>query len=116
MAFETATKRTNQYLIARRKMTFSVVAGTSETEDVEINGELLNYVAVAPDLTTDTTFDFTISNEDSVPVYSNTGISDNATTPVLVSGAPIPMSGTMTFKVSFATSQTAEIVVYMYYK
>ena len=116
MAFETDTKRTNQYLIARRKMTFSIVSGTSETEDVEANGELLNYVIVAPNLTTDTTFDFTISNEDAVVVYSNTGISDNATTQVLVSGAPIPMSGTLEFKISFATSQTAEFVVYIYYK
>ena len=116
MAFETYTKRTNQYLIARRKMTFSVVAGTSETEDVEINGELLNYISVAPDLTTDTTYDFTITNEDSEIVYTNPGISDNSSTTTLVSAAPIPMSGTMTFTVSFATSQTAEIVVYIYYK
>lgn len=97
-------------------MTFSVVTGTSETEDVGINGELLNYVIVAPNLDTDTTYDFTISNEDSVAVYANTGISDNATTIVLVSGAPVPMSGTMTFEISFVTSQTAEFDVYIYYK
>lgn len=58
MAIETDTKRTNHYLIARRKMTFSVVTGTSETEDVGINGELLNYMIVALNLGTDTTYEF----------------------------------------------------------
>lgn len=115
MAFETYTTRTNQFLIARRKMTFSVVSGKTETEDVEINGELLNYVVVAPNLTTDTEYDFSLTNEDSIVIYTNT-ISDNATTRVLTSGAPIPMSGTITFGISFTTSQTAEFVVYIYYK
>lgn len=116
MVFETDTKRTNQYLIARRKMTFSVVSGTSETEDLEINGELLNYISVSPNLATDATYDFTITNEDGEIVYENTGISDNSSTTVLLSAAPIPMSGTLTFGISFSTSQTAELVVYIYYK
>lgn len=112
MVFETYTTRTNQYLIARRKMTFSVVSGTSETEDVEINGELLNYVIVAPNLGTDTTYDFSIANEDAVVVYTN-NLPDTVTSQVLTD---VPMAGTMTFGISFTTSQTAEFDVYIYYK
>lgn len=117
MAFETDTKRTNQFLIARRKMTISIATGKTGSADLEINGEILNYSIVAPSLTTDTDFNFTLVNEDSQPIYANTGIAHNATTPVLVSDKPIPVSGTITFTVTCAHDQTAEdFVVYIYYK
>ena len=117
MAFETNDSRPERSAIARKKLTFTtIVSETSKDVDSPINGELLNYVIVAPNLTTDSTFDFTITNEDSETVYTNTGIADNATTPVLTAAAPIPMSGTMTFTISFTTAQIATFDVYLYYK
>lgn len=117
MAFETDTKRTNQFLIARRKMEISIATGKTGSVDLEINGEILNYSIVAPSLTTDVVFTFSLVNEDSQPIYTLAGIAHNSTTPHLVSDKPIPVSGTMTFTMTCAHDQTAEdFVVYIYYK
>lgn len=117
MAFTDKDSRPERSAIARRNITFTtLVSETSKSIDVPINGELLNYNITAPNLTTDTTYDLTITNEDSKTVYSNTGIADNTATVVLLSGAPVPMAGTMTFAVSFATAQVAEFDLYIYYK
>jgi hypothetical protein len=117
MAFENNDARPERSTIARRKLTFTtIVSETSKAIDVPVNGEILNYSITAPNLDTDTTYDLTITHEDAKTIYSNTGISDNATTVVLLSGAPVPMAGVMTFTVSFATAQVAEFDLYIYYK
>ena len=117
MAFSTQDSRKVRSAIARRKLTFTtIVSEDTKSIDIPINGELLNYSITAPDLTTDTTYDLTITHEDAKTVYSNTGISDNGTTVVLLSGAPVPMAGVMTFTVAFATAQVATFDLYIYYK
>lgn len=116
MAFTDKDARQYQTPIARRKITIAVVSDTGDISVMPINGELLNYVIVAPNLTTDTDYDFTISNDDSESVYTNTGIADNSTVTTLVSDKPVPMAGTMTFQISFTTSQTASFDIYLYYK
>ena len=117
MTFETKDARREQTRIARRKITFTTIV-TEDTKSVSIpiNGELLNYIFDAPALSTDTTFDFTITNEDSETVYTNTSIADTVSTLVLLSAAPIPMAGTLTFTVTFTTAQVAVFDLYMYYK
>ena len=116
MTFENQDHRKNQNPIARRKLSVVATSATSGTVTIPINGELLNYVIVAPDLTTDGNFNFTITNEDSESVYLNTGIGDDGSTYVPVSDKPVPMAGTMTFTCSFTTSQTATFDVYLYYR
>ena len=117
MAFESADERLQRRSIARKKITFTtIVSEATKATDLMINGELLQYVIDAPNLTTDTTYDFVITNEDGKTVYSNTGIADTVSTLVLLSAAPIPMSGTMTFTISFSTAQVAVFDLYMYYK
>ena len=116
MAFEIIDDRWKRTSVAQRKLTISVVSAKTDSVTLPINGELLNYVTVAPNLTTDSTFDFTIVNEDSETVYTNTGIADNSSVVTLTSAAPIPMSGTLTFTITFVTSQTAEFTIYLYYK
>lgn len=117
MAFVTNDSRREHRYIARRKITFTtLVSETSKAIDVPINGELLNYIIVAPALSTDTTFDLQVENEDVAVVYENTGISDNIGTTVLLAAAPVPMAGIMTFTVSFATAQVATFDLYLYYK
>ena len=116
MVFETKDKRKDRSPIARRKLTLTATSDILATEDVSINGELLNYIIDAPKLKTDMTYDFTMTNEDGETIYSNTGITDNISTLVLLSAAPIPMSGIVTFACSFTTSQTVEFDMYFYYK
>ena len=117
MAFETIDDRRRRTEIAQRKLTLvTAISALSVTETISINGELLNYVIDAPALTTDTTFDFTITNEDSETIYENTGIADVVSTVVLLSAAPVPMAGTLTFTCSYATDQTSTFDVYLYYK
>ena len=117
MAFETRDSRREQTRIARRKITLtSIVSESDASEIISINGELLQYVIVAPNLTTDTDYDFSIINDDVVTVYTNTGISDNATTNVLLSATPVPISGKLMFTVDFTTNQVAEFNIYLYYK
>lgn len=117
MAFETRDDRKFRRTIARQKLTFTtIVTETEKSVGIPINGELLNYSITAPDLTTDTTFDLTITHEDAQTVYANTGIADDGTTVVLLSDKPVPMAGTMTFVVSFATAQVATFDLYIYYK
>lgn len=109
--------RKYQTSIAQRKITLASIVSESEAETViPVNGELLQYMVVAPNLTTDTTYDFSIINDDSVTVYTNTGIADNATTLVKLSAAPVPMAGSLTFKVDFTTNQVASFDIYLYYK
>jgi len=117
MAFETSDNRRERRSIAKRKLTFTTIVSETEKDvTLPMNGELLNYSITAPNLTTDTTYDLAITNEDSKTVYANTGIADNANTLVLLSAAPIPMAGTLTFNVSFATAQVATFTLYLYYK
>ena len=117
MVFQTIDNRQWRQQIAQRKITFTtIVTEDTKSVDLTINGELLNYIFDAPALSTDTTFDFTITNEDSETVYTNTGIADVVSTTVLTSAAPIPMSGTMTFTVEFTTAQVAVFDLYMYYR
>lgn len=117
MAFETIDDRKRRTSVAQRKLTIAAVTAVKTAAvTIAINGELLNYIIDAPALTTDTTFDFTITNEDSETIYTNTGIADTVSTVVLVSAAPIPMSGTLTFTCSYATDQTSTFDVYLYYK
>lgn len=117
MAFETIDDRRRRTEIAQRKLTITTaVSALSAAVTIQINGELLNYVIDAPALTTDTTFDFTITNGDSETIYENTGIADVVSTTVLLSAAPVPMSGDLTFTCSYATTQTSSFDVYLYYK
>lgn len=112
----TRDDRKHRNPIARRKMTITAAASTSATVDMPVNGELLNYIIDAPALTTDTTFDFTITNVDGEVMYENTSIPDTVSTPVLLSAAPVPLAGVVTFTCSFSTSQTATFDIYLYYK
>ena len=117
MAFENKDSRREQTRIARRKLVFTtLVSEATKATTIPINGELLQYVVDAPNLTTDTTFDFTITNEDAEVVYTNTGIADTVSTLVLLAATPIPMAGNLTFTISFSTAQVATFDVYMYYK
>lgn len=117
MAFETDDSRNERSQIARRKLSFiTIVSETEKSIDVPINGQLLNYVIDAPALSTDTTYDLTITNEDVETIYENTGIADTVSTTVLLSAAPIPMSGVLTFTISFTTAQVSLFDLYLYYK
>ena len=114
MAFETIDDRRRRTEIAQRKITITTAAKIG-SETIPINGELLNYIMVAPTLATDATFDFTITNEDSETVYTNTGMAETASTTVLLSAAPVPLCGTMTFSCSYVTSQSVVFNIYSYY-
>lgn len=117
MAFETSDDRRHQTPIARRKLTLTSIVSESEAEVIiSMCGELLQYVIVAPNLSTDTDFDFVIRNEDSETLYSNTGISDNGSTLVLLSATPVPMSGSLNFSVDFTTNQISTWSIYLYYR
>ena len=117
MTFENQDSRKVRSAIARRKLTFTtIVSENTKSVAIPINGELLNYSITAPDLTTDSTFDLSINHEDGQTIYTNSGISDDGTTVVLISGAPVPMAGVMTFTVSFTTAQVATFDLYIYYK
>jgi len=117
MAFQIQDSRKVRSAIARRKLTFTtIVSEDTKAVAIPINGELLNYSITAPELTTDTTFDLSINHEDEQTIYTNSGISHNATTVVLMSDKPVPMAGVMTFTVSFATAQVATFDLYIYYK
>ena len=116
MAFETSDNRKRRQPIARRKFTLAMVAVKTQSVDIPINGELLQYIIDAPTLTTDATYDFTVTNEDSEVVYDNTGMAETVSTKVLLSAAPIPMSGTLTFTIDFTTNDTVSFDVYLYYK
>jgi hypothetical protein len=114
MAFETEELRRNRNIVSRQKLTLTGTA-TSVSTAIPINGFLMEYIIVAPNLTTDADYDFTIDNEDGKNLYTNGTISDNATTTLLMSDKPVPMSGTMTFKCAFTTSQTVTFTIYLYY-
>ena len=116
MAFETEDNRKHRRPIARRKITIAPVAAKTKTEVIPINGEILNYIIVAPTLATDPTYDFVITNEDDETVYTNTGMAEEASTTVLLSAAPIPMSGTLNFTISTTTVQSVSFDIYLYYK
>lgn len=116
MAFETEDNRKYRRTIARRKVTITTASANTKTEAVPINGELLQYMIDAPTLATDSVYDFTVTNEDGEAVYSNTGMSETVSTTVLLSAAPIPMSGTINFTISFTTAQSVSFDVYLYYK
>ena len=117
MTFTNDDKRRFQTPIAGKKLVFTtIVSEDSKAKTFPINGELLQYIIDAPDLTTDTTYDFVITNEDGETLYSNTGIADTVSTKVLLSAAPIPLSGTLTFTISFTTAQVATFDLYMYYR
>ena len=116
MAFSTQDNRKYRQPIARRKITLSMVGVKTQSVDIPINGELLQYIIDAPTLTTDATYDFTVTNEDSEVVYENTGMAETISTKVLLSAAPIPMAGTITFTIDFTTNDTVSFDVYLYYK
>lgn len=116
MAFETRDDRKDRRTIARQKFTLSMVGVKTASVDIPINGELLQYIIDAPTLTTDSTYDFTITNEDSEVVYDNTGMAETISTKVLLSAAPIPMAGTLTFTIDFTTNDTVSFDTYLYYK
>lgn len=116
MAFETRDDRKFRRAIARQKFTLSMVGVKTASVDIPINGELLQYIIDAPTLTTDATYDFTVTNEDSDVVYENTGMAETVSTLVLLSAAPIPMSGTLTFTIDFTTNDTVSFDGYLYYK
>ncbi len=116
MAFETEDNRKHRRPIARRKVTLSMVGVKTASVDIPINGELLQYIIDAPTLTTDATYDFTITNEDSEVVYTNTGMAETVSTLVLMSDKPVTMSGTLTFTIDFTTNDTVSFDMYLYYK
>lgn len=115
MAFTDKDNRQERSRIAQRKMTFTtLVSETSKTITQSINGEILSYTIVAPNLTTDTVFDFKVLNDDDVPIYVNSGIADTVTTATLI--YTVPMGGTTKFEISFTTAQIAEFTLYLYYR
>lgn len=118
MAFETADERKHRRPIARRKFTLTtLVTENTKSVTIPINGELLEYIIDATELTdTDTTYDFTITNEDDETVYTNTAMAETVSTTVLLSAAPIPMAGNLTFTCSFTTAQVATFDIYLYYE
>ena len=93
-----------------------MATATTGSETISINGELIQYVTVCPTLATDTTFDFSHVNEDSIVVYENTGIAHNSTVLTSLTSAPVAMAGTVEFKVETTNAQTVDIVIYLYYK
>ena len=118
MAFEDKDSRQHRNQIARRKLTLvTIISENTKSVTIPINGELLQYVIDPTELTdTDTTYDFTITNEDSETVYENTSMAETVPTKVLLSAAPIPMAGNLTFTCSFTTAQVATFDIYLYYK
>jgi len=117
MTVTSKDSRQYQTPIAVKKFTLASIVSESEASTViSVNGELLSYVIVAPNLTTDTTYDFSIINDDTVTIYTNTGIADNATTITLTAAAPIPMAGPLMFTVDFTTNQVASFDIYLYYR
>lgn len=118
MAFTSKDSRKYQTQIARRKITLTtLITENTKSTTIPINGELLQYVIDATELTdTDTQYDFTITNEDSETVYENTGMAETVSTLVLLSATPVPMAGSLTFTCSFTTAQVATFDIYLYYK
>ena len=118
MVFQTIDNRQWRQQIAQRKVTITIVSGKTGSTDVVIGGELLNYIIVAPDLNDDATFALSLINEDSETTYTNAAIAENTSTIVLTSAAPIPLSGTVTFKCTTTTDQAASrsFILYLYYK
>lgn len=118
MVFTDKDARREQTQIARRKITLTtLVSENTKSTTIPINGELLQYVIDATELTdTDTQYDFTITNEDSETVYENTGMAETVSTLVLLSATPVPMGGSLTFTCSFTTAQVATFDIYLYYK
>lgn len=118
MAFETKDSRRNQTAIARRKISLATLVSENTTSaTIPINGELLQYVIDASELVdTDTTYDFTVTNEDSEVLYSNTGMAETVSTLVLMSDKPVSMAGSLTFTCDFTTAQVATFDIYLYYR
>ena len=117
MAFTTSDNRKHRQPIARRKLTLTtLVSENNKSVGIPINGDLLQYIVDAPTLLTDSAYDFTITNDDGETLYSNTGMVETVSTTVLLSAAPIPLSGTVNFTISFTTAQVTEFEIYLYYK
>lgn len=117
MVFENRDHRKSQNPIARRKLTFTTLVSESAKDvTIPINGELLNYVINAPNLSTDANYDLVMTNEDAEEIYKNETISDNGSTLVLLAATPVPMAGTITFTISFSTAQVATFNMYLYYR
>lgn len=118
MTFETEDSRGHRNPIARRKFILTTLVSENTTsETLPINGELLQYIIDATELTdTDTTYNFTITNEDGETIYTNNGMAETVSTIVLMSDKPVPMAGKLTFTCSFTTAQVATFDIYLYYK
>lgn len=89
----------------------TITSSTSGTATVPVHGLIKAYLIVAPNLTTDTTFDFQILDSDGDVWYEKTGITDNGDRRVYPSEennyADIPCVGLTTFKISYTTSQSS---------
>lgn len=116
MAFATLDDRRRRTEIAQRKLTITTASVKTGSVTIPINGELLNYIIDAPTLAADATFDFTITNADSETIYENTAMAETVSTTVLLSAAPVPLSGTVTFTCSYATNDSVTFDIYLYYK
>lgn len=79
------------------------------------NGELVGFIYQIPNLTTDTTFDLSILDQDDTILYTETGIADDAATiPKAVfidPTSPIFLFGSLKMKIDFTTAQVATIKV-----
>lgn len=117
MAFQNEDDRKYRITTSREKLTFTATeTATSINLSKRLNGKMLQYIIVAPNLATDTTFDITVTNEDDVKIYENTGLADNGTVVTLVSDKPIPLSGIFKYTISYTTSQVSEFTMYIYYE
>ena len=117
MAFQNQDYRKRRTAISRQKLTFTSGEDvTSIDVTLRLNGKILQYTLVAPDLDTDSTYDLEVYNEDDVLIYTNTGIADNSTVTTLVSDKPIPLSGTYKYTISYTTTQQPTIDMYVYYE
>lgn len=116
MAFENIDDRRKRTEIAQRKITITTAASTDGEITIPINGELLNYIAVAPVMAAAASYDFILENADSEEMYKNSAIAENTSTLVLLSAAPVPMSGSVTFKIHLNAGDTTSVDIYLYYK
>jgi len=99
------------------KLSISITSSTSGTVAIPKDMILKLVHIIAPDLTTDTTYDFKIKTEtDNYVIYSKTGISDNGSVNLdfdKTEAASLVMANDV-FEVSYATSQSATFTLDVY--
>lgn len=97
-----------------------IAASTTATVQTALNGELLGFIYTCPSLTTDTTFQIDILDEDNAILYQKTDFAHNKTTAFAVhlaaSDRRFLFGSSISVKITIVTSQTTTIVLVPIYR